>query len=181
MPPAWIPSVLWLVSLHRPELALLTTTEPNLPPGMNYANVWHDDAVWGHEVMELKVGQLMRHFRSSVFCGTVELPLVLTLNSINNVLKDTATFYFSNLLCTQLWIHFSKVYVGFLFYLERKKFPTSLTWLGTSCWSLCGQYHGGSQQLSWPWLPDQCSSASAFLSEHTETQSDPNKGKKGEH
>ena len=81
-PSSQISSLLWLVSSHTPEPAQLTTTEqlcwinsymPNLLLCINYANVWHGD---------LKVRLLVRHFRSSVLCGTKELlmPLFMHVN-----------------------------------------------------------------------------------------------------
>ena len=38
-----------------------------------------DTVTWCHQVTELKVGLLMRCFRSSVFCGREELLLVQAL------------------------------------------------------------------------------------------------------
>lgn len=61
--------------------------------------------------------------------------------------------------------------------LKKWKSAKQLTWLGTSCWSLCDQYHAGSLQLSWPSPPGQYNIASAFLSELTHTQSGPGRRK----
>lgn len=47
--------------------------------------------------------------------------------------------------------------------------PAVLTWLGTSCWSPCGRYRGGTLRWSWPWPPGRYSSASTHPSEHTHT------------
>ena len=63
---------------------------PNRLLRNNHANLWHGDVLWCHKVTELKVGLLMRRFRSSVFCGREELLLVGTL-----------TFQLSSFTCTR--------------------------------------------------------------------------------
>ena len=77
-PPSWTLSLLRLVCSLMHEPALLTRTEqlcrrnckvPNYLLGIKYVNTWHSDVVWCHNVMELKVGLPIRHFKSSVFCG----------------------------------------------------------------------------------------------------------------
>lgn len=84
--PFGIPSLLWLVSSHEPVPAPLTASHADsrflistMNTCINYANVSHGD-VWCHKVKDIKGGNTGRTFRSSVFFGRVELPLVPSLS-----------------------------------------------------------------------------------------------------
>ena len=91
---------------HVFQLLVSFTSAMNI--GINYADVW-PDLVWCHKVTELKAGlpvSHFRHFRSSVFCGREELPVVWTSglfnhNKLYTTLKDRKknfTFKWLNLI-----------------------------------------------------------------------------------
>ena len=64
--------------VHNFILGYYYSSVANQPPGINWVNVWHGDVGWCHKVTELKAGLLTRRFKSSVFCGRVEVLLAQT-------------------------------------------------------------------------------------------------------